>query len=45
MKDFTWNYFSMTGDVESYLLYKEMKADEPEEEDPDIALLAEWDEE
>lgn len=26
MRDFTWNYFSMTGDVNAYLLYKEMSA-------------------
>lgn len=24
MRDFTWNYFSKTGDVNAYLLYKEM---------------------
>ncbi|NEW05213.1 YqzL family protein [Paenibacillus sp. SYP-B3998] len=22
MKDFSWKYFSMTGDVDAYLLYK-----------------------
>lgn len=34
MRDFTWNYFSMTGDVNAYLLYKEMLTDDgaPEEE-------------
>lgn len=24
MKDFSWKYFALTGDVESYLLYKEI---------------------
>ncbi len=24
MRDFSWKYFAMTGDVESYLLFKEM---------------------
>ncbi|MEI7026702.1 YqzL family protein [Paenibacillus sp. y28] len=24
MRDFSWKYFTMTGDVESYLLWKEM---------------------
>lgn len=37
MRDFTWNYFSMTGDVNAYLLYKEMspnmKVEEPSEEE------------
>lgn len=41
MRDFTWNYFSMTGDVNAYLLYKEvspgmgMSQDEPTEEEPE----------
>lgn len=39
MRDFSWKYFSMTGDVESYLLYKEMDnerraSEEHPEEDP-----------
>jgi len=43
MKDFSWKYFSMTGDVDAYLLYKqvadevppeaEMQEDEPGNED------------
>lgn len=38
MRDFTWNYFSMTGDVDAYLLYREMNATQgagnhPEEEE------------
>ncbi|QJC52546.1 YqzL family protein [Paenibacillus albicereus] len=24
MRDFSWTYFTMTGDVESFLLYKEV---------------------
>jgi hypothetical protein len=24
MKDFVWNFFSATGDVDAYLLYKEI---------------------
>jgi hypothetical protein len=32
MRDFTWNYFSMTGDVDAYLFYKEMISDETEED-------------
>lgn len=39
MRDFTWNYFSMTGDVNAYLLYKEMSpngtAEEPSDEEPE----------
>lgn len=23
MRDFSWNYFSMTGDVDAYLLFKQ----------------------
>lgn len=25
MRDFSWNYFAMTGDIESYLLYKQFE--------------------
>ncbi|MEK4249622.1 YqzL family protein [Paenibacillus sp. FSL W7-1287] len=25
MRDFSWKYFALTGDVESYLLYKEVE--------------------
>jgi hypothetical protein len=38
MRDFSWKYFSITGDVDAYLLYKEISdptADEDEEEAPD----------
>jgi hypothetical protein len=36
MRDFSWKYFTLTGDVESYLLYKEIEfssAVRPEEEE------------
>ncbi|MBD2861752.1 MULTISPECIES: YqzL family protein [Paenibacillus] len=36
MRDFSWKYFTMTGDVESYLLYKEFDYQtsvRPEEEE------------
>jgi hypothetical protein len=45
MRDFTWNYFSMTGDVDAYLLYKEMNAEQPGEEDLEEDSLEVWDEE
>jgi hypothetical protein len=45
MRDFTWNYFSMTGDVDAYLLYKEMNKEELDQEDPLNDSLEEWDEE
>ncbi|MFK7693436.1 YqzL family protein [Paenibacillus sp. HJGM_3] len=32
MRDFSWKYFTLTGDVESYLLYKEMHRDRDEEQ-------------
>ncbi|SFL32758.1 YqzL-like protein [Paenibacillus sp. 1_12] len=36
MRDFSWQYFSLTGDVGAYLLYKEIDNDsdsiEPEED-------------
>ncbi|MDF2925482.1 MAG: YqzL-like protein [Paenibacillaceae bacterium] len=38
MRDFTWNYFSITGDVNAYLLYKEMTAD-GEQEEPQEEIL------
>jgi len=39
MRDFSWNYFSMTGDVDAYLLYKQV--DERQEEDEEPELLTE----
>jgi hypothetical protein len=32
MRDFTWNYFSMTGNLDAYLFYKEMISDETEDD-------------
>lgn len=26
MRDFSWKYFLMTGDVDAYMLYKEMES-------------------
>lgn len=31
MRDFSWKYFSMTGDVDAYLLYKEAGSNSEEE--------------
>jgi hypothetical protein len=45
VRDFSWKYFTMTGDVESYLLYKEMDHQakvEPEEEEDIIPDETEW---
>ena len=39
MRDFTWNYFSMTGDVDAYLLYKEINAEDNEPLTPDFNEL------
>ncbi|CAM3116630.1 YqzL family protein [Paenibacillus lupini] len=30
MRNFSWKYFTLTGDVESYMLYKEMDQLGPE---------------
>ncbi|WP_276355978.1 YqzL family protein [Cohnella caldifontis] len=46
MRDFSWHVFTQTGDIEAYLLYKEMDAlgmagppaeDGPDEEDGSAA--------
>ena len=46
MRDFSWKYFSITGDVDAYLLYKESQAqpgEEPELPEEEIAAEAqEW---
>lgn len=47
MRDFSWNYFSMTGDVNAYLLYKEVllpgentvPAEEPQEQEEGEAVV------
>lgn len=36
MRDFSWKYFTMTGDVDAYLLYKEMNEGSMEQEDDDF---------
>lgn len=40
MRDFSWNYFSMTGDVESYLLFKQIdgRQDRTDDADDDAEL-------
>lgn len=32
MRDFSWKYFAITGDVDAYLLYKEASGSVTEEE-------------
>jgi hypothetical protein len=32
MRDFSWQYFSLTGDVDAYLLYKEINIDSDTED-------------
>jgi hypothetical protein len=32
MRDFSWKYFAMTGDVDAYLLYKEVDANQSVED-------------
>ncbi|WP_248926651.1 YqzL family protein [Paenibacillus hamazuiensis] len=38
MRDFSWKYFTMTGDVDAYLLYRQIAdvrlEDEEQEEEP-----------
>lgn len=34
MREFSWNVFTMTGDIETYLLYKEMTLEEAENSVP-----------
>ncbi|RAV21750.1 YqzL family protein [Paenibacillus contaminans] len=36
MRDFSWNYFSMTGDVDAYLLYKQVDDRQEEGEEPEL---------
>ncbi|WP_159883857.1 YqzL family protein [Paenibacillus puerhi] len=45
MKDFSWKYFSMTGDVDAYLLYKESNGEESEAKEPEdlsVTQETEW---
>ncbi|GIQ68011.1 YqzL family protein [Xylanibacillus composti] len=44
MRDFSWQVFTMTGNVDAYLLFKDLHAvgtDEEQEEDA-AELVAEW---
>jgi hypothetical protein len=41
MRDLSWNYFSKTGDVDAYLLYKQASEEQPsdtgfEEDEPTL---------
>jgi hypothetical protein len=44
MRDFSWKVFSITGDVDAYLLYKQMARREPAELELDEDIDAEADE-
>ncbi|WP_157076191.1 YqzL family protein [Alicyclobacillus kakegawensis] len=35
MRDFSWRYFTMTGDIEAYLLFKEEQALQAEDDGVD----------
>lgn len=37
MRDFSWKYFMMTGDVDAYLLYKEIDGESMDDQDADDA--------
>ncbi|GGA20508.1 YqzL family protein [Paenibacillus physcomitrellae] len=41
MRDFSWKYFTMTGDVDAYMLYKEVGAppEKDEQEEPEELVL------
>jgi hypothetical protein len=41
MRDFSWKYFSMTGDVDAYLLYKEITDQDEDEAEPEEMAGAE----
>lgn len=43
MRDFSWKYFTLTGDVESYLLYKEVHHSGDEEQEEEELLPDELD--
>jgi hypothetical protein len=45
MRDFSWQYFSLTGDVDAYLLFKEFdrsadldNSEEDFEDEPDVIV-------
>lgn len=44
MRDFSWKYFTMTGDVDAYLLYKQIARKQPAELELDEEEEAEADE-
>jgi hypothetical protein len=45
MRDFIWNYFSTTGDVDAYLLYKEITPDKTDSEASEYNLMDEVEDE
>ena len=44
MKDFSWKYFALTGDVESYLLYKEIYNKDASPQ-PELTIIGDSEEE
>lgn len=47
MRDFTWKYFTLTGDVNAFLLYKQMDELGAREAEPSLEALDaldEWEE-
>lgn len=43
MLEFTWNVFSKTGDIQTYLLFKELEKEKKKEPNPTEDELAEVD--
>ncbi len=41
MRDFSWNYFSMTGDVDAYLLYKQISYGDSMETEEEVQGIEE----
>jgi hypothetical protein len=35
MRDFSWKYFTMTGDVDAYMLYKQISDSDPASAEPE----------
>lgn len=44
MRDFSWNYFSITGDVHAYLLYKRINSNMDEDGNREDVILEREDE-
>lgn len=41
MRDFSWKYFAMTGDVDAYLLFKEVEGQRTDEEEEELEPVVE----